>query len=466
MRATLSIKTRAWGYAAQVLNIAAGLLLLIPVAAYLPPVVVGLWLVFVTLGSMAQLMELGFQPSIARQVAYVKAGALALQPVGISKSFSKGSVDQELASDLLFAARWIYRRIALAVLLILIAIGTPYIATLVQQDPITLSAAYGAWLLFSIGQVVQFYFGYLNAWLMGCGAIVEASKVTVFSRSLFIVFGVIACVVGFDLWGLGAAALLSSIASRWVAYHYSRKIDSLTFSSQIKHHTNRSRDLVLILWHNAIRQGAVQLGSFLALRANLLIASSFMGLATAASYGITMTVLLALMALSMTVLNLHLPQINSAQSDGNHAHIVSLYGEAVIQAALVFVCGVAALLVMGQPLLNIAGSQSQLLPSPQLLILGVIILLELNHAMAGTYLTTRNKVPFVSAAIISGTTISVLSLLTVHLFGIWGLIAVQGLVQLAYNNWRWPTLAMKDLGVTYAHLVALGWKHMTCGRLR
>ena len=461
-----SRRSRVWGYAAQALNIGAGLVLLVPVAAYLPPEAVGLWLVFVTLSTMAQLLELGFQPSIGRQVAYVKAGVLTLQATGISPPLSKGPMDQALAQDLLMAARWIYRWVALLVLLFFVALGTPYIATLVQQDPSALNAAYGAWFLFAAGQVVQFYFGYLSAWLMGCGAIVEASKVTVLSRLIFITFGSLACVAGFGLLGLGAAALLAAIVGRWIAYQFSRQVDGVTFCAPSSQSTKRRRELVRILWHNASRQGAVQLGSFLALRANLLIASSVLGLATAASYGITMTVLLALMTFSMTMLNLHLPGINSAQSNGNRAQITSLYGDALIQAALVFVGGVSLLMFIGQPLLNTLGSRSQLLPTSQLLVLSAVILLELNHAMAGTYLTTRNHVPFVRAAVVSGAAICVLSLLSVYWLGIWGLIAAQGLVQLAYNNWRWPILAMRDIDGSYVQLFVQGWKHMTRGGRR
>src|SRR6266567_8101153 len=64
-----------WGYAAQLLNVGAGLILLPVVVRYFSPEDVGLWFVFITLAGLAQLLEFGFQPTLARNTAYVYAGA-------------------------------------------------------------------------------------------------------------------------------------------------------------------------------------------------------------------------------------------------------------------------------------------------------------------------------------------------------------------------------------------------------
>ena len=57
----------SWGFLAQGLNIGTGLLLLPMILRYLKPDEIGLWFVFMSLAGLAQLLELGFQPTIAQE---------------------------------------------------------------------------------------------------------------------------------------------------------------------------------------------------------------------------------------------------------------------------------------------------------------------------------------------------------------------------------------------------------------
>jgi len=97
------------------------------------------------------------------------------------------------------------------------------------------------------------------------------------------------------------------------------------------------------------------------------------------------------------------------------------------------------------------------LPPLPLAILGLVILLELNHSIAGNYLTTINVIPFVRAALWSGLSIALISILLVKVMGVWALIVGQGVVQLAYNNWKWPIMSIKSLGGCYTKIILGGF---------
>jgi O-antigen/teichoic acid export membrane protein len=214
--------------------------------------------------------------------------------------------------------------------------------------------------------------------------------------------------------------------------------------------------LIRILWFNASRQGAVNLGAFLIQRGNILVASSFLGLSAAASYGMTVTILMALSGVSVVICQIQMPQMNRLQASGERQLLRAMYGEIVILACAAYMIGLAAVVIWGGQLLDLMGSSTDLLPQAAVLTLGVILLLELNHSIAASYLTTTNQVPFLWAALVSGVVTTLLSISLVHQWKIWGLILAQGGVQLMYNNWKWPHEAALHLGTKWVEILVLG----------
>src|SRR3990167_832985 len=112
MNTMLSRRDLYWGYAAQVLNIGLGLIMLPVIVRHMSTAEVGLWFVFITLISFAQLLELGFQPTISRNVAYIYAGAQKLSAFGLQEN-GNGNLNIPLLANLVAASRFIYRWIAL-----------------------------------------------------------------------------------------------------------------------------------------------------------------------------------------------------------------------------------------------------------------------------------------------------------------------------------------------------------------
>ena len=98
-------------------------------------------------------------------------------------------------------------------------------------------------------------------------------------------------------------------------------------------------------------------------------------------------------------------------------------------------------------LLELLGSKTMLLPGAMIAVAAVISFLEMTHAMAGNVLLTKNYVPFFIPSIVSGLCTVALLLLFMNFtdLGLWGLILAPGIVQLAYQNWKWPLEVYRDL---------------------
>jgi O-antigen/teichoic acid export membrane protein len=337
----------------------------------------------------------------------------------------------------------------------MLLLGSLYITTLLTRNQDT-SQSLLAWAMFSIGAIINFYFGYINAFLQGRGDISQGSKVTVFSRGSMVFFSISALVMGYGLLGLGVASLVSAAVGRATAHRY------FTWDvqvEQIRHAgitAEGKRDILRTLWHNAGRLGAVQIGAFLIQRGNVLIAASFVGLAASGSYGITMTVLMALSGMASVICQLQLPHLASLQAAFNRKAAAEVLGETFLMSWIFFLLGLTVLVAAGNQVLTLIGSRNHLLPWPLCLMLGIVILLEMNHSIAASYLTTLNKVPFVSAALISGVGVTLLTLLLIKPFGIAGMVAAQGMVQLAYNNWKWPMEAVRHLETSLSKILVLG----------
>lgn len=458
MSSLVTKKDLFWGYLAVVFNVGAGLILMPVILHYLPPEDVGLWFVFITLSSLAQLLEMGFQPTLARNVAYVYAGAQSLNKVGLPDEGQNngGEINRVLLDALVSAARRVYKLVAIMAALTLFFGGGYYIyKILTPSQDFTIYLL--AWLAFSAGYVINFYYGYVNGLLQGRGDISQANKVVVISRCLLIILGAGALILGYGMLGVGFASLMAAIVGRMASYHYFYEKYNLMVSESGESETlNSTKEIISVLWHNASRLGVVQVGAFLIQRANILIASSFLGLAAAASYSMTVTVLMTLSSVAMVICQIQIPYISALQAKGSQKNIVGVYGEILFVGCCAYLLGLFFLIGFGDVILELIGSKTKLLSHGLLFILGFVYLLEINHSIAATYLTTINRVPFVAAALLSGIGIQLVAISTVTSCGVLGLIMAQGVVQLLYNNWKWPLEASKHMQTNFFSLIGHG----------
>ena len=65
------------------------------------------------------------------------------------------------------------------------------------------------------------------------------------------------------------------------------------------------------------------------------------------------------------------------------------------------------------------------------------------------FISADNRIPFFIPSLLSGVgTILLLWLfLSVINLGIWGMVLAPGIAQLVYQNWKWPTMVIKELNI-------------------
>jgi len=431
-----------WGYFSQSLNIGAGLLLLPIILIELQKSEVGLWFVFITIASLGQLIEFGFQPTISRNVTYVYSGVDSLIKSGLT-SIKKGdvTVNYKLLATLFSTSNFLYKRTAVIAALIFFVPATFYINTLLDKKNIIVLIS---WILYSTGILINLYGGYYSGFLVGRGDITLFNKVTALNKILFILLSAVTLLNGFGLFGIGVSSIISSLVGfKFLKKYFYSKKDTIKFCNE-EISNEQNKEMARVIWHNSSRLGYVQVGAFLIQKSNILLASTVLGLTAAASYGMTVSILTALSSISISIFQINLPKFNRLQINNEKYTLKILYGDYLCISIAIFIIGFLALIFFGNSFLEFINSRTQLISSKQIFTLGIIILLELNHSISAIYLTTKNYIPFVSAALLSGICVVALGYLAIPYFGLWALIISQGVVQICYNNWKWPLLVFYD----------------------
>ena len=105
-------KDMIWGYLSQFLQYGAALLVLPLLLRKLSSAELGIWYVFMTISALVTMLDLGFTPTLARNVSYVLGGAKRLLKDGFEVLSTPSPVDYSLFNAIIHAARHIFMVLA------------------------------------------------------------------------------------------------------------------------------------------------------------------------------------------------------------------------------------------------------------------------------------------------------------------------------------------------------------------
>jgi O-antigen/teichoic acid export membrane protein len=439
-----------WNYLATLLQIGSGVLLFPIILRILSSEQIGIWAIFMTIGSLTSLLDFGFSPSFTRNITYIISGVNKLISKGIDQADKQESINYELLSDTIKAMQWFYRRMSLIALILLTVAGTWYMHHILEtkytaDDSTTI---YIAWFLFCIVNAYNIYTLYYDSLLMGCGFVMKSKQLIIISQFVYLGLSTILIFSDFGLLSIVIAQAVSLLIRRILSHHffYTEGLKA----ELAKVNSSNYREVIKAITPNSVKLGVSGLGAFLVLQSSVLIGSAYLNLSELASYGITIQIINVIASLSWVYFNSYIPNIARLRVNEDLFAIRKIYRKSLIAMTMTYIAGALVLVFAGQRLLDFLGSQTALLGSVMIVIIIIISFLEKNHAMAGSILLLRNEVPFFRAAIISGIcTVLLLFLLTgTFNLGIWGMIVAPGIVQLVYQNWKWPLVLHQEFNYT------------------
>ncbi|MCQ2334258.1 MAG: hypothetical protein MJZ89_00295 [Paludibacteraceae bacterium] len=436
-----------WSYAATAFTIGAGLLLLPFMLNRMSSETIGIWSLYQTVIMLVIMLDFGFRPTFARNVSYILSGVRQLKAEGIARDEDLlDHVDYALLKGALLAMRRFYRWLAMGVFAMLATIGTLYFRHVFADYPGNQTDAWISWVLLIAGCTWDLYTYYYDALLTGKGYIRQQQQITIIGQGLYVLLAIALIFMGGGLSAVVAARLVSTIVRRYMA----RK----TFFTQpmlallANNAAADTRQVMTSITPNAIKLGLVSLGGFVITRSATLLGGLLMPLDTIASLGITMQVVDIIARCAQVYAQSYMPKVAQYRVEQNKPQLRHLYTLSTMALVGVFVAGGCAFVLLGNWALDLIHSQTHFLATPMLLAILGIQLLEQNHSLSALFIAADNTIPFFIPSLLSAAGTLILLFVFMYGFpqmGIWGLILAPGIAQLCYQNWKWPSVILREL---------------------
>lgn len=462
MQITLTKKDIVWGYFAQFFSMASGILVLPFVLRLLTPEEIGMNYLMLTVGSMVSLFDFGFAPQFGRNISYIFSGAQVLLKEGVEfNEGEKKDTNYRLLATMIKTAQYIYKIISYIVLFVMLTLGTLYMYK-VTHGIQNVHNSFIIWIVYSISTFFNVYYTYYTSLLSGQGKIMETKKAMVYSKVTYIILVLVLLFSGVGLLGVCIANLISPFVNRFLSHRYffteelKNKIDVFVITKR------EELDLFSIIWYNSKKLGVVFIGSYAITRFGMFLAGLYLPLTVVSSYGLMMQLVGIILTLSGTLFTIFEPKLSALKIANNKAELLKSFSFSMGVSYLLFSLGAVCLLFIVPPLLILMKSNAVLPATSIVLLYLIVMLLETNHSFFATIIVIGNSVPFMRISLITGGLIALGSYLSLAYtsMGLLGLVIVQGIVQLAYNNWKWPYVVCKEFGISFFYFLFLSFSEV------
>ncbi|MEI6554426.1 MAG: O-unit flippase-like protein [Paludibacter sp.] len=439
-----------WNFVATTMRVASGLIVLPLVLHLLPSEEVGLWNIFLIIGSLAALLDFGFSNSFSRNITYIFSGVKELKITGYTVvAENDKSIDYGLLKSVISSMRRYYGILALVFLVLFFAVSPIYLTTVLGKYSGNKSEVWFAWFTYGVLVAYQLYTYYYSSLLIGRGLIKKNLQITIIGQASRIISSIIFLLLGFGLISLVIGQLVSDIVNRILCY-------IAFYDSEIKQRIKESvsipvKEIMKIMTPNAVKIGITTIGMFLVNKLIVLIAPLFLSLSQIGSYGTTKQIIDLIVSFGALWFSTYYPKITHHRVNDNLFHLKRMYIKSrLILLGVFLLCGIG-FIIAGPFLLNLIHSKTQLLPTLMIFALLIFAYLDSIQSISISLLLSGNEVPFMKSALLTGfMSISILFLLFYFTtIGIWGLILAPGISQLVYQDWKWPKLVKRNLRIKF-----------------
>lgn len=450
-----------WNYIGTFMSLGSNFLLLPFMLYFLSGEALGLWYVFLSIGAIVILFDFGFNPTLARNVAYSWSGAKELSKVG-ALFINESEPNIYLLKKVIFTSKKIYFYISIIALVILVTVGTMYILHI--SSHMNGFSHFIAWGIFCIAVFLNLYYGYYNTFLRGVGAISQYNIANVLSRSLQIIVTIVLLFIGFGLIGVSVGYLAYGLFFRFISKKAFYKYEDIGLrlkkeAAQIE--MEEFKETFQLIWYNAWRDGLVSVSKYLSQQSTVIICSMFLTLTETGIYAISVQLVAAVATIAGALYTTYQPALQSAYIKEDTAESKILMSTAMTVYCLFFWISLLALIFIGIPVLTLI-NPSIIFSIPLLLVIALYEFLLRHHSFYASYISNTNSVPYMKAFLVSSIASVVLATLVIIVFeaGVMGLVMSQISIQLIYNNWKWPYIVMNSLKITPFQMFKIGMNEL------
>ncbi len=451
-----------WSYVGYFFTLFTNVIILPFVMKLVPTIELGLWYTFLSVGQIVSIFDGTFTGSVSRNITYAWSGMKSIQAEGfVNNENVMDGPNYRLLISILMTCKKIFSVVSVAALAFLISAGTIYIGYTASE--INFQIWISAWIIYIAGVFFNLYYSYWITALKGIGAMQQAQKASVAAKIVQIAVSLTGLYFGGGIIALSAAYLLSGLILRTVGKYSFMHYENIK-NSYKKYYTEVGKQEIKsnfkLIWHNAKKNGISCVGAFGITQTATLLCSAYIGLEETASYGLCLQIINALTGFALIYFNTICPRLTELKVGGQKTKkdFINLMSLSVSVYWVMYALELVAVIFLGLPVIRIIKSNTEI-PVKMLVFIGIYLFLENNHAMFSKIIEMSNIVPYVKACLISAALIVIGQVFTAKFtsFGIYGLMAVQCVVQLCYNNWKWPSVILKSYSLDPIKIIKLGF---------
>lgn len=455
-----------WSYIGYFFTLFTNVIILPFVMKLVPTKELGLWYTFLSVGQICNIFDSTFTISVSRNVTYAWSGMKEIRAEGFDKEELKNTngPNYRLLISLVATCRAIFGTISIIALAMLLTGGTAYIGYTAKE--INRNIWLLSWCIYSLGVFLNLYYSYWLTGLRGIGAIKQSQIANVFAKGTQIVLSLVGLFLGGGIIALSVSFFVSGLVLRVVAKRFFMKYEGIgeahrKYRKEIKR--SEVRENFKKIWFNAKKNGLNAIATFAITQSTTLICSAYLGLSETASYGLCLQIITAVAGVAMIYFNTVKPKMTELKIGGEETRedFIKCASLSITIYWLMYLVEMIVLVTIGLPVLGLLKSDTTI-PLAMISFMGFYLFLENNHSLFAGIIEMSNYVPYVKAAMISGAFIIVGEYFMANFTtkGIYGLMFVQFIVQLVYNNWKWPSVILKEYHLTPFSVLRIGVKQM------
>jgi len=330
-------------------------------------------------------------------------------------------------------------------LVLLLSGGTWFFVMLMSKYSGDSDDALVAWILLCVINCYNVYTLYYDSLLTGKGYISQLQKITILGQAVYLFVAIILILCGMKLSAIVLSQALSVVVKRVLSYRVFFNVELRGELSRVE--CNAPYDVLRVIAPNAVKVGLTSFGSYIVNRSAMFLGAIYLSLDVMAQYGVCIQILDIMARCGTMMFVTYSPKIAQWRTQRDMIQIGRVYIYSIYSLIAIYVIGGAIVLLAADPLLDVIHSKTHLLPAGLVTLMLVINLLEQNHGIAAGFIQADNRVPFFIPSLLSGCATVVMLWLMLDIFdmGVLGLILAPGIVQLAYQNWKWPSVVIKEI---------------------
>ena len=464
MKVKISKSDYIWSYVGYFFTLFTNIIILPFVMKLVPSNELGLWYTFLSVGQFVNIFDNTFTISVSRNITYAWSGMKSILAEGFDNSGLKNEdgPNYRLLISIVQTCRTIFGVISLVAILLMLTVGMGYLGHAARE--INQGLWIPAWLIYACGIFLNLYYSYWLTALRGVGAIKQAQKANVVSKITQIVLSLVGLYFGGGIIALSFSFLVSGLVLRALAKRYFlayEQIDAAYKKYRKEIEKAEIRENFNKIWFNAKKNGINAISTFAITQTTTLICSAYLGLSETAPYGLSLQIVTAVAGVAMIYFITVKPQITELKigGDATREEFIKRMSLSVYIYWVVFFVEMAFILTVGLSAIKLLRADTEI-PFFMIAFMGLYLFLENNHSIFCGLIEMSNTVPYMKAGVISAICIVVGEFIAVRILrtNIYGLMFVQFAVQLAYNNWHWPKVLMREYNLTPLSIFRIGYR--------